>query len=154
MPPQQPPQIGIPSINLQKRQPDSLAKSRGRDWALPDASESSVPVSRPVVVECHGDRLTILADDGRSVSKEVRLGPRTTDSVDELRSAVWEHMRGWGAAGRGLYWRPTLSVRVAPDGRARFDELAGLFVDSGLDMHESARPAPAVAVPAKKWWRR
>ncbi len=122
MQPQQQQTVGLPmpSFNIQKgqRQPDSLAKSRGKDWALPDASHSSVPVSRPVVIECRGDRLVILSDDGKSISKEIPLAAKTGDSVDELRTAVWAHMKNWGAAGKGLYWKPTLSVRVAPDGRA------------------------------------
>jgi hypothetical protein len=153
MPQQQTPAIGMPSLNLQKRKPDSLAKQRGSDWALPDASHSSVPVSRPVVLECRADRLLIMTDDGKSVAQEIPLGPKTTDAVDELRSAVWDHMKSWGAAGKGLYWKPTLSVRVAPDGRARFDELQALFIDSGLDLHESTRTAAPPPPPKKRWWK-
>ena len=153
-------QIGMPSFNFQKSndqsQPpkrQSLAKSRGRDWALPDASASSVAVSRPVVVECHQDRLLILSDDGKSVVKEIRLGPQTADAVDELRTAMWDHMKTWGSAGRGFYWRPSLSARVSADGRARFGELQGLLVDSGLELTESTRPTPtAKAPPKKKGW--
>src|SRR5262249_2580939 len=139
-----------PSLNFQNRQPESLAKTRGRDWALQDASANTVAVSRPVVVECHPDRLRIVADDGRSISKEIQFGPSTDDSVDEFRTAVWDHMKGWGKAGRGLYWRPSLAVRVAPDGRARFTELQALFKDSGLDLHESVPKSPATAAPQKK----
>ncbi len=153
MPPQQSQTVGMPSLNFQKKQPDSLAKSRGRDWALPDASASSVPVSRPVVVECRGDRLLIMADDGKTVDREIPFNGKTADSVDELRTAVWAHMKGWGGAGKNLYWKPTLSVRVAPDGRARFDELQGLFADSGLDMHESTRTAAPPPPPKKRWWK-
>jgi hypothetical protein len=152
----QPPQsqtVGMPSLNFQKRQPDSLAKSRGRDWALPDASQSSVPVSRPVLIECRADRIVIIADDGKSTSQEIQFSQKTTDSVDELRTAVWAHMKGWGSAGRGLYWKPTLSVRVTPDGRARFEELQGLFADSGLDMRESTRTAAPPPPPKKRWWK-
>ncbi len=145
----------MPSLNFQKGQPppESVAKKRGRDWALPDASHESAPVSRPVVVECRADKLVILAEDGKTVSQEIPLQGKTADSVDELRTAVWAHMKTWGSAGRGLYWKPTLAIRVPPDGRARFDELKALLADSGLDVHESARTAAPPPPPKKRWWK-
>ena len=51
-------------------------------------------------------------------------------------------MKGWGSAGRGLYWRPTLSVRVCPRRPGPVRRVSGLFVDSGLDMHESRTAGP------------
>ena len=45
---------------------------------------------------------------------------RTESSIDTLISAVWEHIEGWGIAGRGMYWRPVLQVHVAPDAEAAF----------------------------------
>ncbi len=147
----------MPSLTFQKDQnqpkPDSVAKRRGRDWALPDSSHNSAAVSRPVIVECRGDRLVILADDGKSVSQEIPLPGKTDDSVDELRTAVWAHMKTWGSAGKGLYWKPTLAVRVAPDGRARFNELQALLAESGLDVHESTRTAAPPPPPKKRWWK-
>ncbi len=107
---------------------ESLAKTQGRNWALPDAGRGSVPITRQINVECHADRLVI----GQSGSDPIALGRRTEDSMDELRSAVWQHLDSWGIAGKGMYWSPVLKVRVAPDAQQRFRELQVLLDDSGL----------------------
>ena len=146
----------MPNLNFGDKQPppppkrESLAKSRGQGWALPDTSGDSIGVSRPVVVVVNQDRMTVLSEDGKSVLKEIRFGPQTTDAVDELRNTVTEQSKSWGAAGKGFYWKPSLSMRVAPDGRARFNELQGLFADSGLDLRESSRTAPTAKSPSKR----
>jgi hypothetical protein len=41
-------------------------------------------------------------------------------------------MEAWGMAGRGMYWRPVLQVRVAAGAERRFAELAALLEGSGL----------------------
>ena len=80
----------------------------------------------------------MLGDDGKTVVKQIPLNQNTEDAVDELVSSVWQQMKLWGAAGKGLYWKPTLSMRVAPDARSRFDELQTLLADSGLEFKESS----------------
>ncbi len=81
----------------------SLASSRGTNWGLPDASNASVPITRPIRVECHSDRLVIVPERGLAGGKTIPLGPRTELSIDEFVSAVWEYLTGWGIAGRGMY---------------------------------------------------
>jgi hypothetical protein len=112
----------------------SLAKTRGRGWALPDAAHGSVPITRPIRVQCLADRLVILSEDGRAEAKSIQLGPRNEDSIDQFISAVWEHMEDWGIAGKGMYWRPVLNVHVAPDAQQRFATLSALLEDSGLEV--------------------
>ena len=34
------------------KQPKKMVSTKGRDWGLPDSSGGSVPVTRPIKVEC------------------------------------------------------------------------------------------------------
>ena len=113
---------------------ESLAKRRGRDWGLPDAAGGSVPISRPIRIHCHQDRLVIVPERGLGREKSIFLRSRTEESIDEFVSAIWEHMQSWGIAGNGMYWRPVLNVYVAPDAQRRFAELDTLLDGSGLNV--------------------
>jgi hypothetical protein len=110
----------------------SLAKKRGRDWGLRDASEAAVPVTRPIRVDCYADRLVLAPGEGNHSPRTIPLDGPAEASIDKFISAVWEHMDSWGIAGKGMYWRPVLTVRVAPGGQQRFAEISGLLEDSGL----------------------
>ncbi len=107
-----------------------LTSLRGRNWALPDATANAIPITRPIAVECYADRLVIGSES--SHRKEIRLGRQMLESVDEMVGTIWEQMESWGIAGRGMYWRPVLSVRVAPGAEARFQELQTLLEGSGV----------------------
>jgi hypothetical protein len=137
-------QSGSPTLSAQiphGKQPRSVASERGRDWGLPGASQNSTPISRPIIVRCEEHQLTIVPDDNRSLPRHIKLGYRTEDSVDELVSGVWDHMKGWGLAGRGMYWRPSLVMEVEPNAVVRFGELQSLLTDSGLDVQMRTRHA-------------
>lgn len=136
--PSGPPQI--PSVKASQKPAESLAKKRGRDWGLPDATHSSVAITRPVYMECRPDMLVILPEDGLG-GKQVPLYENTQDSVEDLVSAVWNHMKIWGIAGKGLYWKPTLVMDVQPGGEQRFAELETLLHESGLDVKRRQRVA-------------
>jgi hypothetical protein len=110
----------------------SLASKRGPDWALPDAAHGSVPVTRPIKVECRADQLIIVPEPGLPGGKAIPLGTSTEASTQTFISAVWEHMETWGIAGRGMYWRPILNVYVAPGAEQRFADLQMLLDGSGL----------------------
>ena len=110
----------------------SLAKTRGRDWALRDANHKSTPITRHIQVECYLDRLVLVPEGGVGPRKVIPLGPRTAGSIDKFTAAVWEQMDSWGMAGNGMYWHPVLNVRVAPDAQRRFDDFRSLLKDSGL----------------------
>ena len=136
-PPSDDPQSS-PSISAQipAKRSKSIASKRGRDWGLPDAAAHMTPVTRPVIIRCEANQLTIVPDDNRSLPKTIRFGARTEDSVDKLVSGVWDHMKGWGLAGRGMYWRPTLAMEVAPGAESRFRELQTLLEGSGLEVKQ------------------
>jgi hypothetical protein len=131
-------QTATAQVSKEKR-PKNIASRRGRDWGLPDAAAHTTPVTRPVIIRCAPNQLTIVPDDNRSLPQTIPLGERTEDSVDKLVSGVWDHMKGWGLAGRSMYWRPTLVMEVAPGAEARFEELQALLQDSGLAVEQRQR---------------
>jgi hypothetical protein len=110
----------------------NLVDRRGEDWGLRDAARGSVGITRPIRIECYGDRLIVVSQRGQADNKVVALGPRTASSIDALISAVWDHMETWGMAGRGMYWRPVLQFYVAPGAEQRFADLSALLHGSGL----------------------
>ncbi len=116
------------------KKPHSLADERGRNWSLPSSAKQSVPVSRPIHIECRGDRLIILPDAGNADPQVVMFSGRTEDSVDKLVTGVWAHTKGWGIAGRQMYWRPSLVLELGPSGEGRFTELQALMANSGLEV--------------------
>ena len=126
----------------------SLSKSRGRDWGLPEVGPKAFPVTRPVFLRCSGDRVVLVGDEAATTGKEIRFGPRTEDAVDELVEQLWQHMKTWGIAGKGMYWRPNLVVTVEPGGVDRYADLKALLADSGLDLHERNSPPPIATKPA------
>jgi len=133
-PSQHPPDRDQHSEQPPKAQTQCLAEIRGRDWALPGAADGSIPLTRPIRIDCHPDRLLVVPEEGSARSKEIPLGPRTEDAVDDFVAAVWELIDSWGIAGKGMYWRPVLNVRVAPGGETRYAELKTLLEDSGLNV--------------------
>lgn len=114
-----------------------LSEQRGRDWGLPGVADGSVPITRPIRVDCFKDRLVLVPERGDRGRREIALESSTRTAIDELVSAVWDYMDTWGIAGRGMYWKPILSVRVAPDARARFEDLQTLLEGSGLAVREA-----------------
>jgi hypothetical protein len=117
-----------------KSKTKSLAETRGRNWGLPNAALGSVGVARSIRVGCHTDRLEILPDSGDVPSQIIPLGQRTEDFMDAFVSAIWDHMKGWGIAGRGMYWRPILKFDVAPQAEPRYAEVRTLLDGSGLEV--------------------
>jgi hypothetical protein len=120
----------------------TLADARGRNWALPEASRSAIPLTRPIRVICTDQELRVLSDDPRRPqTRSIALGLRTEDTIDELVSVLWEELEHWGTAGRGMYWRPVLVMEVTPGGRARYAEIESLLQNSGLELR-SRFPQP------------
>ena len=110
----------------------SVAATRGRDWALPQKRRGSIGYSRPISVQIQADRIVFPNLQGQSSS--VELGPRTSDSIDQVVSVVWKQMESWGSAGNDAHWKPVLKCDVAPDARSRFKALTILLMDSGVDV--------------------
>ncbi len=67
--------------------------------------------------------------------------------MDAFVSAVWDHMKDWGIAGRGMYWRPILKFDVASQAEPRYAEIRTLLDGSGLEVQ--SRQEPDVRAAAK-----
>ena len=114
------------------------------NWALPEAAPSSVPLSRPIRVQCREDRVTVFAErGGTATSRVIEFGPDTGDSVDEFVAAIRDHMETWGIAGEGFYWHPIVKLETVGNGSARATELKSLLTNSGLEFRD---PPPADSV--------
>lgn len=146
--------VGIPSVDFSKSASpaESLAKKRGQDWGIPESVRGATPVGRPIRVECRGDRLVVYSNSRsqRSQREIVFAGPMEP-AVDELVSTVWDEVEGWGLAGQGMYWHPTLNCDVTPDGQTRYAELQQLLEGSGLEVKArgttASRPLQPLAAP-------
>lgn len=140
---------GAPDTSIRKDaakvDPESLANRRGRDWGLRYAAPTATPVTRPLRVVCYSDRILVLTDDAKRAPKQIVLKPQTRDSADEFVAAVWDEIKAWGIAGKGMYWRPILSFDVHAGGDRRYEEFARLLDGSGFEVR---RRETAVAGPA------
>ena len=60
-----------------------------------------MPVTRPILVELHNDRVIILPEDRpRELPKQTELSVKAQDNIDEFVNNVWQHMKCWGPAGK------------------------------------------------------
>ncbi|MCC7083692.1 MAG: hypothetical protein IT427_01650 [Pirellulales bacterium] len=128
-----------PTLELNANQPrttasSSLADARGRNWALPSDSSVSVPIRRPIRIECWPDRIVVMSDSRDRLPQVIPLTERTEESVDQLVGAIRDHTSRWGIAGHGMYWKPQLMLQVNPNGEARANDLQILLANSGLDV--------------------
>jgi hypothetical protein len=133
----------------------SLAKRRGRDWGLQDAENHMSPVTRPVLVQCYANKLVIVPEDRTQQALVTSLDGAADDDVDAFVVNVWKHTKAWGIAGKGMFWKPTLVMDVAPGGDSRFAEIQALLADSGIDVRRrNARGAASAGAPSSSKSRR
>jgi hypothetical protein len=134
-----------PSDDYTQYQPE-LAKSRGAGWALPRKNARAVSIQRTIQVVVAHDYVTIISDArprrGRgSGVKTVPIQGDTVEAVDELVHAVHDQIDAWGMAGKGMTWRPVLSLHVAAGGERRANDLTRLLKNSGLELTPAATAA-------------
>jgi hypothetical protein len=132
----------------QREQIANGAKSKHRNWAIREDTRAAVPITRPIQVECRGNQFTVISERGDILrSQTIAVNGPTSEALEPLVAAVWERVNAWGIAGTGMYWRPVLVVNIAPDGRSRYDDLAGLLAESGLEVREKNARARAAQAP-------
>ncbi len=114
---------------------------RRGDWAIPEHHPGAVAITRPISVELSHDKLVLVREpgDARSRTTTIRLSGPLAAHTDAIVSAVWDRMESWGLAVLGGYWKPVLSVRVAPGAERRFLELQRAFRNSGLTVERRMR---------------
>jgi len=127
-------------------QEQSAAKARGSNWANVAASRGA-PITRPIHVIVGVDQLTIAptSEAGRQYGEKyvVTFRQSREDVLDELAIVLQRHIEDWGYAGKGMYWRPTLSLQVSPEAVRQAERLNDLLTDSGVDVrleHIAALP--------------
>ncbi len=109
---------------------NSLANSRGSNWALPAQTTGARAYVRPIRLICEADKIQIISQN--KITATLQLHPQTVASIDPLVSEIWKTIEAWGLAGRQAYWKPELRFSVAPGAQRRFQELRALLDDSGL----------------------
>jgi len=126
----------------------SLAGRRGSNWASLATRDRSIPLTRPIRLECAADELRILGSGGR-VATRIPVTGDTVEAVDPLVREVHATVAGWGMAGDRMYWKPELVLSATADGDGRRADLEQLLTDSGLDTRraeqtDSVRRLPPV----------
>jgi hypothetical protein len=115
-----------------------IAKTRGRNWGLPQHAASATGIIRPIRLACLADRLIILPDRGETRALDIILVEGGMfDEVDTLISKLWARVESWDVAVAGGYWKPVLHVQVTPGAEQRFEELRVLLDGSGLEVRRS-----------------
>jgi TolA-binding protein len=113
-------------------------KVRGKDWAIRNRDPGAVPLKRTIHVVVRGDRIAILpephANDEAGKGREIPLDGPTYVAREDISDALEKHIKAWGMAGMGLYWRPVIEMTVAPDGEQRANDLAKMLRNSGIEM--------------------
>ncbi|MEO2049528.1 MAG: hypothetical protein ABGX16_23470 [Pirellulales bacterium] len=118
---------------------DTMASTRGSNWAMQGQPRGSVPIRRPIQVVIRKDRIAILRSRHTDINSAlsgavIGLNQPTAKVMDEFASALREHMKDWGLAGNGLYWRPVLQLNIGPQGQQQAARFTRLLKDSGVEI--------------------
>jgi hypothetical protein len=114
-----------------------MAIPNGQNWALPEDVSGLTAITRPIIVDCYPDRLVIRADRGDQRSPRViPCGGPTHACVDAFVQGIQDHMKRWGMAVAGGYWKPVARVEVLPGAETRFRELKILLDGSGIQVEQ------------------
>lgn len=138
------PSQGQAAPNLTLYSPRAMASSsamrRGNNWGLPSSSMGAIPLARPIRVMFYQDTIRILPDpNSQEPPQEFQIQYSSAEIVDELVMGVWEHMRQWGTAGTGAYWKPVLNVRVHPTADLHYQEFEQAMAGSGIRIQRMKR---------------
>jgi len=128
-----PAQLGVAPAGAKARlsaSTESIAQTRGANWALPSQTTGARAYVRPIRVGCGRDQLHLLSQN--EIVATIPLGPHTKNSVDALVSEIWKTIDRWGIAGQNAFWKPELRFSVLPGGEQRFQDLQVLLDHSGL----------------------
>jgi hypothetical protein len=128
-------QAGAGGSSPSRGTPRSTA-SRGKNWALPDAKQHHIGVTRPIRVTMLGDRLVILPERGDDRPPQVvKVAPELSpDDVNHFVSAVQSEVKGWGLAVAEGYWKPVIQAEVSPDAERHFANLQSALQGSGIEI--------------------
>ena len=113
----------------------SIARTHGANWALPGAANGAIAIQRPVSMLCRQNELQLLPESGTAQQTvTIPFSNSAEGAVRDMVSALWSRVDSWGIAGTGTYWKPVIEVHVPPEGETRFQEMARLLEDSGINL--------------------
>lgn len=120
---------------------DSIAESRGQEWAIPGKAPNATAYRRPIHIELHADHMIVLPGSySREPTRMISIDDqRVRPHIDEMVDGVWRLIDSWDFAGYNAYWKPELHVRVHSGADAQFAELQQLMAGSGLDVVRKAQ---------------
>ena len=117
-----------------------IATARGKNFAVPKSKRGMTGVTRYLRVAVLTDRLVILPESGEDrAPRVILLENQMQPQIDRFLAEMWKHVETWDIALPGGYWKPILSVEVAPGSEQRFQELATLLQDSGIRVERKRR---------------
>ena len=116
--------------------PPRSSANRGKNWALPDAKQHHIGVTRPIRVTMLGDRLLIMPERGDDRPPQtVKVAPELSpDDVNHFVSAVQNEVKGWGLAVADGYWKPVVQAEVTPEAERHFMNLQSALQGSGIEI--------------------
>lgn len=108
--------------------------SGGRTWSWSQGPANQTAVVRSIRVRCEEDRWIIFGDAESKTPFEIPFDGTPQQRAEKLARHVAGRVEGWGLAIMGGYWKPILTVEVAPGAEWRYEQLERLLDGSGLDV--------------------
>ena len=129
---------GSPSSQDPSYYPDSsLAKERGKNWALPSQTPGAVGYVRPIRIVCGAKELEIRSALGTDTV--IPFDGEIENAVDPLVNEIWSKIESWGPSGARSFWKPELRVSVLSGGELNYQKLRALLDDSGVSVRGGGR---------------
>lgn len=131
-------------------QTQSVASSRGRDWAWSGDNRTLTPVSRSIRLVCTTDAWILPASRSSGQPVAIRYDTTPVQRAEKLAALIRQKVDSWGYALDGGYWKPELIVEVGPGAQWRYEQLQRLFESSGLRIIAArSQPTGATTLPRR-----
>ena len=111
------------------------AKRRGSSAPalMEDPPPGAIPLRRAITANLYPDRLVVL-HNGTLRTTTIPLNQPLGRWATQLTDVLAREIQSWGKAGRGMYWKPALRVRVAPGAQKNWQLLQQALRTSGLEL--------------------
>jgi hypothetical protein len=116
---------------------DSIANTRGSNWAVNQPKQRSVAIRRTIHVVVRDNQMILQPpnDARRGVTgKQISLDQPVDTISNEFSIAVKDRIDDWGLAGSGMYWKPVLELKVEPGAQMTATRITQLLDDSGVEV--------------------
>jgi hypothetical protein len=116
-----------------------ISVSQGSGWAQSRVVGKATPVRRGIRMVALDDRWLMLTDSTPyRVETTILLaqGPQATSQ--QLSQAIRKRVQEWGVAVSNGYWKPQITVEVAPNATRSLDRLVRMLEGSGVELQLAA----------------